>query len=255
MEALSTVTIFVRCYAELNDHLPEPSRGTTFCMTLPLLSSIRDAARSLGIRENEIDVALMDGVSSSLGEELHDGARLSLYPVFETFDVAGLTRVRDEPLREPRFILDVHLGKLASFMRMMGYDAMYQPGFNDDELVSISLHEERALLSKDRPLLRHRLLTRAYFVRSIHPKDQLVEVLRRFDLVRLAHPFQRCLQCNTLLVPVSKEAAAEHLPPMVRDSFTEFYGCPLCDKIFWRGSHYRRMAAFIDAAVLAAQMV
>jgi uncharacterized protein len=239
-------TITVRCYAELNDFLPEDVRGASFTIAPALPTPIGSVLMALGIPDSNVDVVLLNGMSVSFSDSVKEGARLSVYPVFESFDIAPLTRVREEPLRNPRFILDVHLGKLASFMRMMGYDAMYEPGFNDDELVSISMHEERALLSKDRPLLANRLLTRAYLVRAIHPKEQLIEVLHRFDLVRLARPFKRCLECNTLLRPVSGEAAADELPPRVRESFHEFFRCSLCNKIFWRGSHYRRMLNFIE---------
>jgi uncharacterized protein len=247
--SIRKAAISVRCYAELNDYLPVSRRGREFELTIepPVPMTVERIIRALGIPESEVDVVLRDGESVSFSTIVDPGRHLSLFPVFESFDISGVTKLRNGPLRNPRFILDVHLGKLASFMRMMGYDALYQPGYNDDELVSISMHEERALLSKDRALLTHRMLTRAYHVNAIHPRDQLIEVLARFHLTGLAAPFTRCIVCNTTLQTIPKDAAENRLPPRVSEAFHEFFYCGYCDRIYWKGSHYERMRKFIDA--------
>ncbi|HLP14683.1 MAG TPA: Mut7-C RNAse domain-containing protein, partial [Bacteroidota bacterium] len=201
----------------------------------------------LGIPEENVDAALRNGESAAPDSVLASGDRLSLYPVFESFDISGITRMRHAPLRAPRFVLDVHLGKLAAFMRMMGLDAMYETGYADDELVSISVHEARALLSKDRRLLEHPTLTRAYFVKATDPKEQLVEVIARFQLSGAIRPFTRCLLCNRLLVSVSKADVRTEagVPERVQEEFEEFFRCPSCQRLYWKGSHYKRMQLFI----------
>lgn len=247
MDASLANTILVRCYAELNDHLPRAYRQRDMAVALQgMKETVGSVMARLGIPEEEVDAALRNGEPVTAGALLEAGDRLSLYPVFETFDVSGATEFRTTPLRVPRFILDVHLGKLASYLRMMGYDAMYWPGFNDDELVSISIHEARTLLSKDRRMLEHRMLTRAYLIEAVDPKEQLIEVLDRFMLINQARPFTRCIVCNTRLMPVEKKRVESQLPERVREDFAEFLFCPFCEKAYWKGSHYKRMTAFIE---------
>jgi uncharacterized protein with PIN domain len=148
-------------------------------------------------------------------------------------------------------VLDCHLGKLAYYLRMLGFDTLYRPDFHDDELVAISNGEQRTLLSRDRKLLEEDTITRGYRVNATDPKLQVVEVLRRFDLFSSAQPLQRCLRCNVFLLPVDKETVLDRLPPMIRDRYEEFQTCPACSRVYWKGSHYQRMQEFI-AALLAA---
>ncbi|MBP1648816.1 MAG: hypothetical protein H6Q30_2261, partial [Bacteroidetes bacterium] len=140
----------------------------------------------------------------------------------------------------------VHLGKLATYLRLLGFDVLYSPIYNDDELMSISLLERRTLLSKDRRLIQHPSLTHAYLVRDSQPRNQAVEILRRFNLHSLIHPFIRCLACNTLLHRVEKEDVAGRLPPRVKEAFDEFFLCTYCDRVYWKGSHYEGMKAWVD---------
>jgi uncharacterized protein with PIN domain len=177
---------------------------------------------------------------------VQNGDRISVYPVFESFDITPLLQVRPQPLREIRFVLDVHLGRLAAYLRMLGFDALYQNDYDDDVLVRLSTAERRTLLTRDRSLLKRNAITHGYYVRETRPVQQLVEVLQRFDLCGAIAPFQRCLRCNDLLEPVAKETIADLLPPRTRISFNEFHICRTCDKIYWKGSHYQRMLQLIE---------
>ncbi len=89
-------------------------------------------------------------------------------------------------------------------------------------------------------------LTHAYLVRENQPRSQALEIVQRFDLYSLIHPFIRCLACNTLLRRVEKEDVAGRLPPRVREAFDEFYLCTYCDRVYWKGSHYERMEEWIQ---------
>lgn len=146
---------------------------------------------------------------------------------------------------EPRFILDVHLGKLAYHLRMLGFDTLYRPSFDDNDLVGISTDDNRILLTRDRELLGRSAPSRSFRVLQTNPRLQLIEVSRRFRLMHWIHPFTRCLLCNTSLQTVDKQAVLHRLPEKVRDLFNEFRFCPRCDKVYWKGSHYERMEEFI----------
>ena len=146
----------------------------------------------------------------------------------------------------PRFVLDVHLGKLAFHLRMLGYDTLYQNDFTDVQLLEIAGKEERILLSRDSKLIEQSA-GRGYYVNATNPREQLIEVMRHLKLgSSSAEPFTRCLLCNAILAPISKEAIVDNLPPIVRNSYDQFLHCPSCGRDYWKGSHYERMVEFIE---------
>jgi len=236
---------YARFYAELNDHLPAPKQYVRFARAFEDPCSVLQFIAGEGIPSGEVDLVLLNGVSADLPSVLHDGDQVSVYPVFETFDISTLQRIRSRPLRRPRFVLDVHLGKLSSLMRMLGIDTLYSNAYTDEEILTISQAEGRVVLSKDRGLLRHEALTRGFHVREKDPRLQIREVLERFDLRECVAPFTRCMRCNTLLEQVTREEVVEQLPPRVRETFRDFWRCATCARIFWRGSHYERMKALV----------
>jgi uncharacterized protein with PIN domain len=235
-----------RFYAELNDHLPRARRQVSFIHAVEKSATVQDAVESLGVPAGQIDLVLVNGESAGLHRTMHDSDYLSLFPVFESFDIAIVSKVRDKPLRTPRFVLDVHLGKLAHYLRMLGFDSVFNKDADDDSLMIQSREEGRTLLSKDRRLLQREEITRKYDVREIDSRLQLIEVLDRFDLYRSVAPFIRCMECNTLLIPVGKEEVRRFLPPNVQANFHNFQLCPTCERVYWKGSHYERMKQFID---------
>lgn len=238
-----------RFYAELNDFLPRERRGVSFEHAFQGSPSVKDVIEALGIPHGEVDLILADGESVDFAWTVRDGARVSVYPVFEAIDIGPLVRVRPEPLRETRFVLDGHLGRLAAYLRMVGFDVRWRNACGDEELARIAAEDHRILLTRDRGLLKRRAVTHGYWMREVHPKRQLAEVLRRFDLARSVTPFQRCLRCNALLQPVRKELVAERLPPRVRERQDEFVQCPSCERVYWRGSHRRRMEQLIAEVI------
>ena len=241
--------VYIRCYAELNDCLPVTRRQRTFALDLPAPIALEELLRSIGIPLDAVDLALINGRSRGLNHVVRQGDHLALFPVFETFDISSLTSIRDRPLRRPRFVLDVHLGKLASLLRLFGVDAVYRNDATNDVLVRISVDEERALLSRNPAFARHPLLTRFFLLRTTDPHRQLLDVLRRFDLVGLAEPFSRCIECNSSLQPVAKAEIESRLPLKVCTQYGEFLICRTCDRIYWKGSHYQRMRAYVEAVL------
>jgi uncharacterized protein with PIN domain len=237
--------ISIRCYAELNDFLPETMRYTMSSLVLPEDSRIRDLLQTVGIPLRGVDLILVNGQSTDESYMPKDNDRISLYPVFESFDISSITKVRERPLRLPRFVTDVHLGRLAGYLRMLGFDALYDNSYRPDDLIRLSAAEERTLLTKSRSLLRNDALTRAFHITESDPRRQLTEVLDRFDLYGLLAPFTRCTVCNAPLRRVDKRAIVFRIPPAVKDWCNEYQLCPSCDRIYWKGSHYSRMQALI----------
>jgi len=238
-------TARVRFYAELNDLLPHEDRGKELTRHFSASGSVKDFIESFGVPHTEVDLVLANGKSVDFSYQVDDGDRVSVYPVFESLDISSTSRVRPVPLRALRFLLDVHVGRLAGYLRMAGFDALYRNQASDPELASIVAGEGRVLLTRDRYLLMRTAVDRGYWVRSTEPKQQLLEVVRRFDLAGSMRPFTRCMECNTLLGEASRESVFEQLPPKIRDKDV-FRVCPTCHRIYWEGTHYERMSKLLS---------
>jgi uncharacterized protein len=239
----------IRFYAELNDHLPEAKQYRTLEKPLTTPTTAKDLIESFGVPHTEVDLVLVNGMSVGFAQLVQPGDRVSVYPVFEAFDIATELRVRPEPLRETRFILDVHLGKLAAYLRMLGFDARYQSCFTDADLARISAEEHRTLLTRDRELLKRGQVSHGYWLRQTDSRRQTAEILDRFDLASAIQPFMRCMACNSLLEDVRKDQVGERIPPLVAELHNEFRQCRRCGRVYWKGSHYRRMEAWIQELI------
>ncbi len=234
-----------RFYAELNDFLP-PHRRRAFSYDFDRPASVKDAVEALGVPHTEIDLILVNGVSVDFGYALQDGDMVSVYPPFQTLPVTTLVRLHPTLPDEPRFVLDVHLGKLATYLRFLGFDTLYRNDYSDEELAAISSQDERILLTRDRGLLKRGVVRHGYYVRATHPQAQLLEVLRRFNLFAQVRPFRRCTQCNGLVRPVPKAAVLDRLLPKTRLYYHEFYQCESCGRVYWQGSHYERLQHWVE---------
>ena len=242
-------TVYFRFYAELSDFLPRERRMISFPYSFTGTQSVKHLIEAAGVPHTEVDLVLVDGTSVDFSYVPGDGDRISVYPVFEAFDIATISLVRPQPLRRPRFILDSHLGRLAVYLRMLGFDTLCRNDYCDDELVRISLAERRALLTRDRSLLMRGTVTHGYYVRQKSRREQLIGVIHRFDLTRCVSPLTRCLLCNETLEAVAKQAVADCVPPRSLELSSEFWRCPGCSRVYWNGSHHRRMLQFIDQLI------
>lgn len=237
---------FFRFYGSLNDFLPPERQQREFARRLKDRGSVKDTIEGLGVPHPEVDLILVNGVSVSFDYLVEAGDRISVYPQFTCLDVAAVSRVHPPPLTEHRFVLDVHLGKLATFLRILGFDALYRNDYDDDELAVISSQEDRILLTQDRGLLKRSIVTYGYAVRSPDPETQIVEVLERFQLQTAISPLQRCPRCNGLLQRVPKAQVADQIPYYTRLTYDEFAQCQECHQIYWKGAHYGRIQALIE---------
>jgi hypothetical protein len=233
-----------RFHAELNFFLPPRKRQVWFTHCFKDRPSIKDAIESLGVPHPEVEAILVNGEGVNFSYILQDSDRVEVYPISLAGEVEVSTRVRPHPPSSRRFVLDIHLGKLANALRLLGFDTLYRNDYTDEELAEISAREQRTLLTRDKGLLMRSKVTYGYYVRATNPEPQVVEVLHRFDLFEQATPFQRCIRCNGLLEPVDKDSILERLPPRTRDAIDEFHRCQSCGQIYWQGSHYERMKQF-----------
>jgi uncharacterized protein with PIN domain len=230
-----------RFYEELNDFLAPERRKRDFEIPIDRSRSVKDAIESVGVPHPEVDLILVDGVSVGFTHLLRGGERVAVYPMFERLDITPLLRLRPRALRDPRFVADVHLNKLARHLRMAGFDTLCEPDWDDDRIVACSLAERRTILTRDKGMLRRAEVERGYFVRAIHSEAQLAEVLHALQLEALVAPFTRCRECNTVLEEAIAGEVEARVPPRIRAIYERYKRCPGCGRVYWEGSHFDRM--------------
>ena len=245
------VTATFRFYEELNDFLPAERRRQEFSVPCAQAATTKHMIEALGVPHTEVELILVNGESVGLDRLLREDDRVAVYPKFEAFDVTPLLRLREQTLRTMRFIADAHLGGLARLLRMAGFDTLYDNRYADRALADIAEREGRIVLTRDRELLKLRSITHGCYVHALEPPRQLREIIERLDLVRCIRPFSLCLVCNAPLRAVDKADVLERLPPSVRAGHERFTTCDVCHRVFWEGSHWRRMRAVLDASAPA----
>ena len=238
-----------RFYEELNDFLVPEWRKLTFEHRFERRASVKDMIESFGVPHTEVELILVNGESVDFSHIVCDGDRISVYPVFERLDIGSLLRLRERPLRNPRFVVDCNLGRLARYLRLLGFDCLYRNDYPDAELARISSSEKRVLLTRDRVLLRRKIITHGCFVRSTEPREQVAEVLSRLDLHSMVAPFTRCARCNGLLEKVAKRDVQHRLQPKTKRYYDAFRRCRDCDQIYWEGSHHARAQRLVEELV------
>ncbi len=234
-----------RFYAELNDFLPPCWKQIAFVQAFKTPVTVRECIESIGIPLSEVDMILVNGRSVDLEHKLIEKDYISVYPVFETLNISSNTKVRKTALRTTLFVVDAHLGKLAKYLRMLGFDTLYWPDIKDSEIISAAVKEKRIILTRDKPLLRSKKISHGYFVRSIEKHEQLREVVNKFDLKSQFKSFTRCMTCNTCLVRIDKETIRDKVEKDIYRIFEAFFYCKSCDKLYWKGSHFKRMENYI----------
>jgi uncharacterized protein len=236
-----------RFYAQLNDFLPRGKLGATYQFEQP--TSIKHMIEALGVPHTEVRLILVNGRPVDFSYIVRDGDQISVYPEFEHIDISSVLTVQPEPLDQIRFVVDIHLGRLSAYLRMLGFDTLYPDDYRDEELARLSSTEQRILLTRDRGLLKRSAVTHGYYVRETRPDRQLAEIVKTFDLADKITPFRRCTACNGLLELVDKESISDRLRSNTKQYYDEFRICQTCDKIYWKGSHYQRMQRLIESVL------
>lgn len=217
-----------RFHGDLNDFLPAARRGVWLSYECSDRPSLKHAIETFGVPHPEV------GQPADLTPPLRDGDCIEVFP----------RRYDTPPDGGWRFVLDCHLGRLAKYLRILGFDTLYDAQAGDVRLAEASA-AGRFLLTRDRSLLMRKQVAHGLLVRGDHPRAQLVWLAGKLGLWGAAAPLRRCLRCNALLEPVAREAVWERIPPKTRLWCRDFAQCPGCGQLYWQGSHYERMQAWI----------
>ena len=226
----------VRVAAELALFLRARQRGAALHVRCDGVSSLGHVVESVGVPLTEVGTLLVNGEPAGPSYRPRGG---------DVVDVLAMPR--PQPVEQPRFLLDVHLGTVARRLRLVGVDAAYDRDATDDELIERANAGRRVLLTQDRGLLCRRSLWHGAYVRGARPADQFADVLDRFA-PPLA-PWTRCTACNGRLAPVRKADVEPLLQPGTRRRYDTFSRCEECGRVYWRGAHGRRLEATVDAAI------
>ena len=208
--------------------------------------SIKDAIEAMGVPHTEVDYIIVNGDPVVFSYKIQHKDIIEVYPPGVSPTAKNIKHLIP-PLNAPKkFVLDVHLGKLARRMRLLGFDTCYANHFDDARIISIGLQENRIILTRDRGLLKHRVIVHGYLVRSNQVESQLHEVLMRYKLKGQISLWSRCINCNGKIKSVEKVTILKHLEPKTRLFFKEFHQCSSCQKIYWQGSHYYKMLDWLS---------
>jgi uncharacterized protein len=233
-----------RLYAELGDALrPRPSGRIE--VDVPAGTTVGRAIEHLGLRPAEVDLVLVDGRPAGMDQPIGPASDVALYPVFEALDVGPVSPLPGRPLRRPRFAADVHLGKLARRLRLLGFDTWWRSDAEDAALAALLAAEGRIVLSRDHGLLARKAVTHGILVHSTDPDLQVREVLDRLDLRALARPFTRCTACNGEIEAAGPEAVAGRFEPAPR----EVWRCTGCGAVYWKGRPWAGLQRIVARAL------
>ncbi|MDR4508790.1 MAG: Mut7-C ubiquitin/RNAse domain-containing protein [Candidatus Brocadiaceae bacterium] len=228
-------------YEKLNDFFPSEKREKNYSYQFRGNPSIKDPIEAIGVPHTEVDLIVVNGHSVSFEYRLQHGDQVAVYPEKVSTDIFPRVKLRDEPLKKHAFILDVHLGKLAKMLRMLGFDVVYENDYDDPEIIRRSLEEKRIIVTRDRRLLYVKVIVHGYCIRSMNSEEQLQEVLDRYDLYSQIRPFYRCMICNGKIRKIDKSLIIHRLEPKTKAYFNEFFLCEGCNRIYWKGSHHDRI--------------
>lgn len=211
--------------------------------------AVKHAIEALGIPHPEVDHILANGrvVGFAYGLQAQD-----VVDVLAWVPKPDWVNLRPPLPRPVRFVVDTHLGRLASYLRLLGFDTLYRNDFHDAELAELSSQESRVLLTRDRGLLKRSIVDFGFCVRETDPTQQLVSLIRRYHLLSEVAPWQRCLRCNTRLTRVGKAEVVHELEPKTKRYYDDFRRCSGCGQIYWAGSHYKQMQEFIADTIARA---
>jgi hypothetical protein len=152
-----------------------------------------------------------------------------------------------------KFIVDSNVGRLARWLRIVGFDTMFINDLDDNRLVRLALSEGRVLLTKDTQILKRRVATtgrlKVILIESEEVKAQLRQVVKALNLGDKIKPFTLCLECNQPLVLSEKEDVKELVPPYIFQAQTQYMQCPACQRVYWRGTHWQRMSRELERIV------
>lgn len=207
--------------------------------------AVKDAVEALGIPHTEVAILVVNGESVSFAYPLQDTDQVEVYPQAWPVNFSPTVALTPSLPSEPRFILDVHLGKLARRLRMLGFDCLYRNDYADEEIVEIACNEDRIVLTRDRGLLKRKRVIWGCLLDEDRFPGQLREMEERYELLAKVNPLGRCPACNGLLRPVEKSQIVDRLEPKTILYYNEFRLCVDCGQIYWQGSHAEKILQWV----------
>lgn len=248
------VTATFRFDQALNDFLPRERRDRSFAAECARRATVKHMIEALGVPHTEVEAVLVNGEASGFERILADGDQVAAYARADDTGLAAVGELlRARPRWRMRFVADSHLGALARLLRMAGYDTLYDNHYHDEQVEALVSDDNRIVLTRDRELLKRSAITHGCYIHALDPEQQLRELFARLGLATGARPFSLCLHCNLPLHTVDKASVIENLPESVRVLHDSFTTCDSCGRVYWKGSHYKRMAALLASVSQAAQ--
>jgi uncharacterized protein with PIN domain len=204
-------------------------------------SSIKDLVESYNIPHTEIGKILCRNKELGFNYYPKQGDDIYVFGINKPVNVKEETKLRPVAFDEIKFIADANIGKAAVLIRALGYDALWENDIDDSELTQIAYNEDRVVLTRDIDLLKRKIVNHGMYINSSDPFEQTKLVIERFGLKGPFDLFSRCTRCNAKLNKVSKEQIYERLLPKTKLYYNEFFLCPDCEKIYWKGSHREKI--------------
>lgn len=238
--------IGIHFHQSLNDFLVPELRDKEIHQRFSRKASIKDMIESFNVPHTEVALILVNGQAVDFDYLVHDTDHIEVYPTLEKCPVSTWLRLRPELPHPLTFVADTNLGKLARYLRLLGFDCLYQNDFDDNAIAEISHDQQRMLLTRDRSLLQRKIIIFGYFVRADIPKIQIHEVLKKFDLYPAIKPLTRCTRCNGHLTKIEKQQIDHRLQPLTKKYYDKFLTCQDCGQIYWQGSHHSRIQVLIN---------
>jgi len=233
-------------HGALNFFLPRRRKNKTIPFEFDWNGSIKDMVEAIAPPHPEIELMVVNGQSVGWDYIVQDNDTVDAYPDYESVELAEKIRLIPPYQGRPKFVLDTHLGRLAAYLRMMGFDTLYRNDYEDDELAEVSQAENRILLTRDVGVLKRGIVTYGYFVRNTNPQKRLHEISQRYGLAEQIEAFARCMKCNGIVEPVEKAEIIDQIPEDTASYYNEFQRCQSCGQIYWKGSHHQKMERLID---------
>lgn len=242
-----------KLHGALNFFLPPKKQHTLITMNFDWRGSLKDMLEAIGPPHPEVELVTVNGASVAWDYIMQDSDHVEAYPLFDALKIPDKVRLIPPYPGRPRFILDTHLGKLAGYLRMMGFDTLYRNDYEDDVLAQVSHDEQRIVLTRDVGVLKRGIVVYGYFVRHTDPRQRIHEINQRYNLADYVQPFKHCMRCNGLLVSADKDSVRAEIPEDTAEFYDEFHRCQSCQRIYWKGSHYTKLTCLIDDVLRASE--
>ncbi|MGC8770429.1 MAG: Mut7-C RNAse domain-containing protein [Brevinematia bacterium] len=236
--------VYIRLYGGLNKLVSLKFQNKVeYDFLLP--TTVKDIIESMGIPHTEVSLILLDNHSVGWDTKVKNNSRISFFPFFYSFDVSKLSKVYVTP-KKLKFICDVHLGKLAKYLRILGFDCLYRNNLSDEEIINTGVKEKRIILTMDRGILKNGKVKFGALISNKKLKEQLIELNDRFQIYSKAKILSRCIICNKKLIKVNRKKASERFNYLKDKYYKDFLYCKECKRIYYKGSHYKKMLNFLE---------